>query len=55
MLCLNETEMGILQRILSSMVRVMCELQLNDVKRAMDLMLMLGSIEQMECIGMVMY
>ena len=34
--------MGILKRTERSMVRAMCGVQLNDIKRSMDLMFMLG-------------
>ena len=39
---LLESEMGILRGIMTSMVRAMCSTQLKDIKRAKDLILMLG-------------
>ena len=40
--CLNESEMGILQRTKRSMVRAICGVQLQDRNRSRDFMLMLG-------------
>ena len=46
--CLRESEMRILRRTESSMVRTMCGVQLKDRKRSTDLMLMLGLKETMD-------
>ena len=49
---LNESEMGILQRTERSMVREMCEVQLKDRKRCMDLMFLLGLDEAIDHLAM---
>ena len=46
--CQNESEMGILRRIETSMVRAMCGVQLIDRILSTDLMLMLGLNETMD-------
>ena len=50
--CLKEREMGILQRTERSMVRAMCEEQLEDIKRSTDLLFMLGFNEAIDQLAM---
>ena len=45
-------EMGILQRMESSMMRAMCVVQLKDCKRSTDLMFMLGLNETIDQLTM---
>ena len=46
--CLKESKMEFLLRTERSMVRAMCGVQLNDRKRFLDLMFMLGLKETMD-------
>ena len=50
--CLKVSQMGILHRTERSMVRTMCEVQLEDRKRYTDLMFMLGLNEAIDQLAM---
>ena len=50
--CQKESEMEILRRTERSMVRSMCGVQLNDIKRSTDLMFMLGLREPIDQLAM---
>ena len=50
--CLKESEIGILQRTKTSMVRTMCGVQLKDRKRSTDLMSMQGMEETTDQLAM---
>ena len=51
--CLKESEIGILQWTGRSMVRVMCGVQLKNIKISTDLMFMLGLKETRDQLAMV--